>query len=255
LRRFVIFVVLVVTLVAVFQLSRIADNWHYIVPVEPGKLVYAASFDGVSDDWEYYEGRLSAQIENSVIRLGVAVDDDGLYSSASPYFDDFDIQVTSQLKDGVFDGNNNNGYGIVFRQKDRENYYLFLVSSDGSYRIKRVLDNTSKILSEWIFTDAIHKVPGAINRLRVVGYKDRFQFFINDEQMEVCVPENPDGISTFDLEGNCMGLMQDTLVDDAISFGRVGVAVETDRGQFDPVVVDFDNVVIFGPQPIDEPTR
>lgn len=251
-RRIVIFLTLVLIFIAVFQLSRQATQWHYVLPAAPGELLYVAAFEDASTDWEQYQGQLSSEVRDGVIRLQVESDGEGLYSAAAPYFGDFDITVDSRVMGGVFDGSNNNGYGILFRQRDRANYYVFLVSSDGSYRVKQVVDNSSRFLSDWIFTDSINTEIGSGNTLRVVGYGDHFQFFINGEQMMLCIPDNPDAQSTM-FNGACMeGRLQPTLIDDAIPYGRVGVAVEMDVGQVEDVIVEFDNVIVYGPDPIVE---
>lgn len=246
-RRLLIFITLIVILIAVFRLSQLAGDWHYILPNDPGALLYVASFDGPSDDWEQYEGRQSAQVVDGQLTLTQSVDGASIYSAASPYIRDFDITVDVRVRGGVFDGQNNNAYGIIFRQKDRDNYYVFLVSSDGTYRIKRVLDNSSRFLSTWIETPAIDTEIGAVNRLRVIGQGDKFQFFINDQQVRVCIPDDPSALSTFYL-GECLeGQLLDTLQDDSISYGRLGVAIELDRSQTEDVIVSFDNVIIYGP--------
>ena len=249
-RRFFIVVLLIVTLVAVFQLSRSAEDWHYVTPVEPGELAYAASFDGPSADWEQTEGRLSAEVSDSALTLSVETTP-GLYSASSPYFEDFDVRVTARMFGGVFDGNNENQYGIIFRQRDRDNYYTFGISNDGQYIIERVLDGRTTTMSYWIETPAIRRDRGAVNALRVVGVGDTFQFYVNDELLQLCIPDSPDGISTFDLEGNCMGTMRSTLTDKSISFGRLGVVAALDPNEIEPVVVEFDNVLVYGPHPIE----
>ena len=261
-RRVVITLVLVIILWAVFRLDRMAENWHYVLPAEPGELLYVASFDDDAPDWEQEERNdVSSQLVEGMMRVSVNVDDDGLYSVASPYFGDFDMQVAARVRQGVFDGDNNNGYGVIFRQydrknysifrqDDRKNYFIFLVSNDGSYRIMRVVDDRSFLLSDWITTDAIHTLEGVANQLRVIGDGDHFQFYINGERMQLCIPDDPDGQSTM-YDGSCIGgSMQDTLVDDSISFGRLGVAIQSDVGWPIGVVVDFDNVIVYGPQPI-----
>lgn len=251
-RRLIILLTLIIALVAMFRLNRLSREWHYIVPAAPGDLIYVTTFDdNASGDWtEYPANQMSSQVTDGVMRITVNDPGRGLYSEASPYFRNFDVQVHARVKGGVFDGTNNNGYGILFRQYDRANYYIFLVSSDGSYRVKRVSENREQFLSDWIFTDAIHTELGMMNVLRVVGDQDRFQFYINGTLMQLCIPNNIDTISTM-FNGVCLdGSLQDTLVDDSVPFGRIGVAVELDRDQTTSVVVDFDNILIYGPHPI-----
>ena len=250
-RRLVILLTLLVILWAVYRLNRLASGWHYIIPAPPGELLYATSFDGAADDWEQDEShRMSSQINAGAMRIAVHADGEGLYSAADPYFRDFDIQLQAQVREGVFDRQNTNAYGIIFRQQDRNNYYVFLVNSDGAYRIKRVVNGSPLFLSDWITNAAINTEIGAANQLRVVGQGDRFQFYINDILLSLCIPNHADAQSTVFNDECLEGTMQETLTDGSIPFGRLGVYVELARGQTIPVIVDFDNVVVYGPQPI-----
>ncbi len=252
LRRLVIFLSLVLILAAMFQLSRLAADWHYIVPATAGELLYATGFDGDTPDWQQTAGQTaSAQSVDGSMRLEINTLG-GLSATTSPYFRDFDATVEVRVETGVFDGNNNNGYGIIFRQWDPNSFYVFLVSSDGSYRLRRVVDGQSHALSDWIFTDAINQQIGALNTLRVVGEGDRFRFYINGQRMLLCVPDDPGAISTM-FRGECLqGELVDTLVDDSVRYGRLGVYGELDRGQETGIVIHFDNFIVYGPQP-DEP--
>lgn len=252
LRRVVIFLSLTLILAAMFQLSRLVADWHYVVPARPGELLYATGFDGDSPDWLQTSGQTaSAQATDGTMRLEINTPG-GLSATARPYFRDFDVRLDVRVEAGVFDGQNNNAYGLIFRQWDVRNFYVFLVSSDGSYRLRRVVDGQAHALSDWISTDAIRQEIGELNTLRVVGEGDRFRFYINDERLLLCVPDEPDAISTM-FRGECLqGSLVDTLTDDRVRQGRLGVYAELDRGQQTGVIVHFDNFIVYGPQ-ADEP--
>jgi hypothetical protein len=253
LRKLLILFTLIIIALAMFQLSRIVDDWHYIVSASAGELIYATSFDGGMTDWSQDERTgFSYRAQDGVLRMSITPDptrsgQHGI-SNWSAYIADFDVQVGVRLIEGVFDGSHNNGYGVVFRRYDAQNYYLFILSNDGSYRVIRMLDGKSKIMSDWIWLDAIQRDINAQNRLRVVAQADRFQFYINDQLLELCIPDNPDGTSTFDFNGNCMGTMKTELIDDAIPFGHVGVGVDLDVNQDAGFTVEFDEVLIYAPQ-------
>jgi hypothetical protein len=247
LRRLFIFATLILIFVALFQLHRISDSWHYIVPSESGKLLYASTFDDVLDSWEQSEGRNAALIGDGTIRLSVSEPDTQVYSSLAYYYDDFDLSVDAQAVDGDLD----NGFGVIFRQKDRENFYSFLISSDGYYRIMRRVDGEPRTLSNWHPSPYIIQNIGSVNRLRVAVEGNRFRFFINGHLVELCIPDNPEGQSTpNNYTGECTGgQWLDTLTDASIPYGRVGVTVVVDGQPTGPEVL-FDNVVIFGASPL-----
>jgi len=250
-RKVAVLLVLVIILVALIGLNRVAANWHYVLRAEPGSVLYTATFDAFLDDWEQYEGRLEAQVINGALRIESESSNSGPYSVAKPYFDDFDLRVQGK----ALDGDPTNGYGVIFRLQDKGNrsvaddsYYLFLVSSDGYYKLERVIDGQQKEISLWIPSPVVNQGLDAVNALRVIAEGNQFQFFVNDQQVELCLPENSDGFSTLDGAGNCMGNMTATWTDDTITSGQVGVVVVTlDAPNF---AVEFDNMLIVGPQRI-----
>jgi hypothetical protein len=251
LRRLGFLLILIAALVITFSLSRLTASWHYVVPVQPGEVAYVATFDHLIEDWNQYAGRLEAQVSDGVLRLNVGDIESGPFSTTRQHFSDFDLRVQATPIDGPL----NNGYGVIFRLQDNDNtspsddsYYLFLISSDGYYEVKRVIGREEKLLSGWIDTPLVNQGIGATNWLRVVANGDRFQFFVNGQPLQVCVPTNPEGESTY-FRGECIdGAMQDTLVDSTIPNGQLGVvALSIDEPG---VVVEFDNFLVYGPEAI-----
>ncbi len=251
-RRLLIFSTLILILASVYQLRTMVATWHYVVSAEPGDLVYAASFD-LADDWEQDPGQaISSEISAGTMRIRVNESGAGLYSAADLYFHNFDYVVEAQAVEGPLD----NGFGVIFRQRDRDSYYTFFISSDGYYRVSRVVNGETKVLSNWHPSEAINQGINVRNRLRVVAYNDRFRFHINDQAAPLCIPNDPDGESTpNNVTGECQGgRWSQVLVDDSIAVGRIGVTVRVDLGQPPGVVVLFDNVLVYGPEPIGELT-
>lgn len=243
-RRLLLLIVLSAVLAVVFQLSRVSADWRYILPNTPGGVLYATSFDNTPDDeWEQAEGRLSAQIENGVVRLDVGEVSGSLFTPLRWHITDFDFTVEAKAVEGPL----NNGFGVIFRLADLDNYYYLLISSDGYYQLTRVVNDTARDLSQWILSDAIHQGLGEPNRIRVVGEGDQFRFYVNDQPLPMCIPNDPAARSTYnDITGECIeGQMLETVTDAAIPNGRLGVmAITLD----DPdVVVEFDNVVVYSP--------
>lgn len=255
-RRLLVLIILVVLFVVLFFFIRSAASWkHAVVTGDAGALLYVASFDGgaadgFNADWEQYAGQLSAQLDAGQLRISVGKPKGRAYSVAAPYYADFDLRVEARAVEGPID----NGYGVVFRLQDKANsnfednsYYVFLISSDGFYQVSRVVDGDEKIISVWNQSPLVNQGLDAVNRLRVIARSDQFSFYINDQPVQLCVPDDPNGESTFDALGNCMGTMIDTLTDATIPNGQIGVsAIVTDTGG-EGVVAAFDNVVVYAP--------
>jgi hypothetical protein len=242
LRRLLTVAVLGAVLVVLVVLSGATADWHYVAPNTAGTLLFASAFDGFNDDWQQYNGRLSAAIGDGTLQIDNGETGVYAFSIAKPYVANFDLSAEARAIDGPL----NNGYGVIFRYRDPQNFYMFLVSSDGYYRVSRVVDGDQRLLSEWIDTPVIAQGLDTPNRLRVVGRGNRFQFYVNDQLMQVCIPNNPDGVSTYRTGLGCIdGTMQDELVDEGIVEGQVGVvALSIDEPD---VVAAFDNVLVYSP--------
>jgi hypothetical protein len=251
LRRVLMLLTLIVLLAVAYGLNRLTANWHYVLPVEMGKISYVATFDNFIDDWNLYEGRLRAAVDNSVLSLTADDTYKKPFSVAKQHWGNFDFSAQATPVDGPL----NNGYGMIFRfqskgnnSPDDDDFYLFLVSSDGYYQVIRSIDGVQKELSNWIPSPLVNQGIGVTNTVRVVAAGDRFQFYINDQPVQVCIPDNPEGISTYTGDECKQGKMLDVLTDSTIPEGQIGVVIQTldEPG----VVVNFDNVMVVGPQPI-----
>lgn len=221
------------------------DRLEFIVPEDAGAVLYATTFDDgrFASDWFQVE-RLGAvsRVTDDALRLSFDDQTPGrerLLSTNQYLFQDFDLRVEAAAVEGPL----NNSYGLVFRRLDEQTYYLFYVSSDGYYSVWRETPQQVIKLSDWIASDVVNQgVEGAVNQLRVVANGDTFQFFVNGNALDLCIPDDPAGESTVS-GGVCVGgAMQPTLVDDTIPHGAPGVAIETilDGG----MSVIFDNVVV-----------
>lgn len=251
-KRFATLVVLTAILVGLILVNRVLAGRHPVVSGEAGDLLYVATFDDNAPDWgQYDDGQLAAEAEDGVLRLSVNAESAGAFSTADAHFGDFDLHVTATAVDGPLD----NGFGVIFRLQTKDNqrlsddsYYLFLISSDGYYRVTRTVDGTEHIISDWIPSGLIQEGFEAENTLRVVGQGGSFQFFVNNQPVQLCIPNDPDGISTYALQTCIDGSMMDMLQDDAISAGQIGVVARATETGGAGVVVDFDNMLIFAPQ-------
>lgn len=249
-RRLLLLSSLTLTFAGLLALSRAAQGWHFVVSGAPGDLLYVAAFDGFLDEWEQAEGRNAAEVIDGlgVMQIRVGEANNMVWAPAALRFADFDLTVQATAVDGPED--DDNGFGVIFRlSDDRRSFYTFMVSSDGYYSVERRVDGQARYLSNWVDSPVVNQGLNAVNTLRVVARGDTFTFYINGRQVQLCVPDNPAGESTYRL-GTCIGgQMRDTLTDTALTSGRVGVVALTQRDK-PGVVVNFDHVVIY--QPHDE---
>lgn len=244
-RRWLLLLILIVILVVLILLDRASATLHPVVGGDG--ILYAADFEQYQDEWQQYDdGRLAAQMVDGALEIRVDDPNSSPFSLARYRFADFDMQVTTQAVEGTL----NNSYGVAFRLQTQDNamladdnYYLFLISSDGFYSVIRRVNGEDKFLSAWILSDVVEQGLEATNTLRVVAQGDAFSFFINNQLVQVCVPNNPEGESTYFNE--CIdGEMRDTLTDTVLGQGQVGMIAQT-LGEAG-VAVQFDELVVIG---------
>jgi hypothetical protein len=279
LRRLLFLSVLFLLLIGVNLLYQPALNYSAVQSGEAGELLYAAGFDGFVEEWQQYEGRRYAQMSDGVMQMGLEVNDI-IYSPSSPVYGDFDVEVTLRATSGEEE---NDGYGLIFRLSDAideraclrqfvtlcnlervpvldtaigllapapepkaTGYYAFLISPDGYYSIwssnenndlddVTVWHNSNGLLNTGLNTD---------NRIRIVGRGADFQFYINGELVNFCIPnegEQPTGTAE-----DCMGNLTDTWHDDSFATGKLGLIVN--GSTVAPVSAEFDNFVVTMPQ-------
>jgi hypothetical protein len=269
--------VLVIVLGAVNLLYQPAANWHTILGGDPGELLYAAGFDGFEDEWQQSAGRDSHLIQDGKLRISVETSSI-IYSAARPVFADFDATVTLTAVGGAED---NEGAGIIFRLQEQADDcdmpmkilcdlaklsgvfdvplrmvfrpadhspqgYVFLISTDGYYSLWKRDAGEQGLTKVTVWHDSdglINTGLNATNQIRVVGRGDKFQFYINGQQVELCVPlpgEQPTGNAA-----NCLGETVAVWQDSAFASGRLGVVVNTD--QKPGTVIDFDNFIVTVP--------
>ena len=247
-RRWLFLFISIIFLAVTLFLRRNIESIQFVISPKADDVLYATTFnDGkYADDWSIQDRR-GATIEatDDLLRLSFAefTQQRELLRASPPFlFSDFDLRVDAAAVGGEL----NNSYGVIFRQIDDGTFYAFYISSDGWYSIWRVTGSSPFALSAWIPSDAINQgTNGEQNQIRVLAEADTFQFFVNDQLLMLCIPDNPGGESTYTSE--CVdGTMQDTLTDDTIPVGRVGVIIETIvPGE---ISVEFDNFVLLPPE-------
>lgn len=233
---------------------------------EPGALLYVTTFDAVGGEWDTYQGRDAAQIvpvadldpeavaaspgaldgQVLLVTYGSPYSGEGVFSALDRMYRDFDLRVTAQMISGPLD----NQYGVIFRYRDPDNYYGFLVGGDmdnvGWYALVKVQDGVLEWISYWGTSEHVRAGTGA-NEIRVVAVGDAFQFFVNGHLMPLCF--KGENATSMWVDGTCFTDDVATTYRDAdFSQGRIALMAGHSIDVSAPVVVAFDDVVIVGPE-------
>lgn len=231
--------------------NRSIGAWHFIATAPPGEVLLADGFDGSGLGWSVFDdGRLSARMADSALVLEADAASSGVFSTQSTHFADFDLTATLSAIEGPLD----NAFGVIFRLQDNDNartgddsYFLFTISSDGYYRVTRTLNGQESVLSNWIPSPLVAQGLGAVNTVRVLATRDTFRFFINGEPVQLCIPDDPAGISTYAMDSCIQGQMLDALTAGGIASGQVGAAALATQSGGGGVVVQMQDIVMLAP--------
>jgi len=142
-------------------------------------LPYVDDFSNTESGWQTLSDT-SADVKYDAGTLRFLIKQENLtqWSVAGKYFEDGVFEVDAQPNGGPTD----NGFGMIFRVKDRKNFYHFEVSSDGYWRAGIVVNGDWRNWDDWAASSAV-KVSNATNRLKVIMKADAITYFINDEQV------------------------------------------------------------------------
>jgi hypothetical protein len=158
--------------------------------------IFEETFDDNLRGWSEWEDEQGAK----------GVEDGGYYitvtetkwaswgTSEGLTFDDFVVEVEAQAVDGPDD----NGYGLVFRYQDGDNFYYYEVSSDGYYSMGKMVADEWETLVGWTESDLI-RLGRQTNTLRVECDGPRMTFFVNGYQIEE--------VTDYDFSAGALGFM------------------------------------------------
>ena len=141
-----------------------------------GSELFKDDFSQDSGLWEIFTGENGASVAIADERMGITVAAPSTVgvSIAAINLTDFDLTVTTtQISGGLA-----NGYGVIFRYIDENNFYRFDISGDGLWGVSRRLEDQWIPIVELTASSAI-QTGYASNTLRVVARGDRFEFYAN----------------------------------------------------------------------------
>ena len=99
-------------------------------------LIYQDDFGDSSSGWDdAFDAYTTKQYGNNRYQIEVTTSNLVAWGLANRDVADFEVEVEAKLEDGE----DSNGYGLLFRFQDRENFYRFDISGDGYYLLSNLL--------------------------------------------------------------------------------------------------------------------
>lgn len=191
-------------------------------PCDAGGTLFTDEFEGETDcGWaQYSRNGASSSISEGVLTLTASQPGQIWWTNPGRSFDDVIISAEVEHVGGPQD----NAYGLICRYQSSENFYVFLISSDGYYAIGKYQSGNEQVEyltgeGEYLEAEAINQGQGR-NSLRASCIGNELTLTVNGELLE-------------------------TVTDPTFVTGDIGVGAST----FEPgsLVVNFDNVRVLAP--------
>jgi hypothetical protein len=141
---------------------------------------------------------------DGVYRIFVNTDNADYWANPGLSFEDTVIEVEATKVGGPDD----NDFGLICRHQNTENFYIFLISSDGFFGILRVIDGEQELLGvdEMAFSESIN-TGNAMNVIRADCIGSSLTLYVNSTKL-ISVEDSSLGVGdvgllagTFDILG------------------------------------------------------
>ncbi len=148
---------------------------------QPGNVLFQDDFSDTSSGWD----RVSVEdgvtdYADGAYRIFVNTSDSDVWANPGLKFDDVYVEVDATKIGGADD----NDYGVICRYQDGDNFYFFVISSDGYYGVGKVLQGEQQLIGvESMPPSEVIKKGNVTNRLRAGCVGSKLSLAINDEPL------------------------------------------------------------------------
>ena len=173
----------ILILITILLLSACRSSWLAEWMTESGEVLFQDDFSTTEGSWskaENPEGVLDYY--RTAFRITVNLPDYDFWTTPGLNFRDVHLEVDA----GRLSGADDNRYGLVCRYQDAQNFYFFIISSDGYYAIGKVEEGVRSLLGQEMM--AFHpsiNLGMSPNHLRADCIGDTLSLYVNDQPVAV----------------------------------------------------------------------
>jgi hypothetical protein len=140
-------------------------------------LVYQDDFSDPASGWDdTFDKYTMKQYGNQKYHIVIQTSNLMAWGLANRDISDFVMEVDAAQEEGP----DNNGYGLLFRMQDRQNFYRYDISGDGFYLLSKFINGEWVTLVNWTASPYINKGQTA-NRLKVSAFGPTISIYVNDQ--------------------------------------------------------------------------
>lgn len=181
-RQYKFLVILVVTGMAILSCSILGSDSSSTSNAElPANILFQDDFSDISSGWDQYNDvDAVTDYADGVYRIFVNTDNTDVWANPGLTFTDVTIDVDATKVAGPDD----NDFGVICRYQDVENFYFFVISSDGFYGIVKVVEGEQAIIGQenMEFSDVIN-LGNTSNRIHAECIGENLALHVNDQML------------------------------------------------------------------------
>lgn len=149
---------------------------------ESSNVLFKDDFSSSNSGWDQVRADDGiTDYENGVYRINVLVPDTDVWANPGLDFTDTQVEVDATKVGGPDD----NDFGIICRYQDTDNYYYFIISSDGYYGIGKVVDGEYNLIGMDSMPPSEAINQGAdTNHLRADCIGNTLTLYVNGEELD-----------------------------------------------------------------------
>lgn len=157
-----------------------------------GDATWKASFEDDSNWYTFETDQASIQVEDgALVMKAFTAENYESWSLSWQVLTDFYLEITGTTGDAC---RGKDRYGIIARVPDPNQGYLFGISCDGSYRVRKWDGEVFSELLGWQQNEHINAGPHQTNRLGFMAEGSKLSFYVNGHLLTVLTDETyPNG--------------------------------------------------------------
>ncbi len=159
--------------------NLIVRNPYQKISQDSEKVIFADKFDDNQNQWDLYEeSGASAIIEDGQLVMQV-LKNELFWTKPRKDFSDVDVTFDATVLEGA---DASAAYGVICRNQDKINYYVFIVAADGQYGLYKSFKGDMQEIVGFKNSQSI-RTGKASNNVHVICSGDDLQLSVNDESL------------------------------------------------------------------------
>lgn len=145
-----------------------------------GDLLFQDDFSNLKSGWKRFSGGMDGSLDYRDGGYLISVNKSAIILWGGPGLDFSNVRLEVDVVKAT--GPEDNDFGLLCRSQDRNNFYYFVISSDGYYGIGKVENGVQKLIGmQALLPSETIQTGQRVNHLRADCVGDDLSFYINGD--------------------------------------------------------------------------